>query len=139
MSKQEAILRINNIEVKYHEGRKDGYIGLAQTRRPFYVELCFKPSDPEEARIATFAHEIGHVMRVIVEGENIEYYRALYKFENPSTLTSKDKELILEEEMRAWEYGRKILEDYGYDLKFYDARTLGDLRTYRRKMNMIGA
>jgi uncharacterized phage-associated protein len=64
----------------------------------------------------------------------VERLRAMYK----AMLSDKDRELILDEETRAWRHGREILDSLKYQgLDHYDAEAETGVTIYRYRLGMV--
>lgn len=94
-------------------------------------------TDPVENAI-TLAHEFGH-HKSKESGERTQAYEAaLYKFSHGQGLLGNEKELILGEESRAWNYAREVLSSLTFGhMGRYDTRRSQALREYRRRLDIV--
>lgn len=62
----------------------------------------------------TLAHELGHAYSWI-NGTRSEAYEAVYNQPNPAMLPVAQKQLIIDEEIRAWQLGFGVAREVGFD------------------------
>lgn len=94
-----------------------------------------KPPDPFKI-LCTLVHELGHA-KSWLEGTRTEAYLAVYRHPNPAELSDKEKQLIMEEEIRAWEKGYQTAQEVGFSQQEeYCAEANRALRFYYDKLKL---
>jgi hypothetical protein len=78
----------------------------------------------------SLAHELGHALSWI-NGTRSAAYEAVYTVADPDTLSEDEKQLIIDEEVRAWQNGYVVAQEVGFnDREGYVAEANLALRWY---------
>lgn len=100
------LVRSKNINIKY--GNSCVYFSGRE-------EIQLKKNASCLSSIAGLAHEYGHHLSKINGNWSKRLRMAMNKnWSNTWTMTPTDRVLLFKEEIRAWQLGKKVLEDIGY-------------------------
>ncbi|WP_408891621.1 hypothetical protein ACJ2CR_19350 [Myxococcus faecalis] len=78
------------------------------------VAVYPRPGRGPFKEFCTLAHELGHAYSWI-NGTRSEAYEAVYNQPNPAVLPGAQKQLIIDEEIRAWHLGFGVAQEVGFD------------------------
>ncbi|MFP2908480.1 hypothetical protein ACLESD_26180 [Pyxidicoccus sp. 3LFB2] len=118
---------------------RDGIVGefYPQTPTLGFVALYPRPKERKPFNeFCTLAHELGHAYSWI-NGTRSEAYEAVYNQPNPAMLPVAQKQLIIDEEIRAWQLGFRVAQEVGFDDRAgYVAEANLALRRYYDNLTM---
>lgn len=116
--------------MRYHRGEVKGRISVY---RPERVDV---PGDPCD-ELVILAHEAGHFESQERSLRTEELLTASDRFEAEEILTPIEKKLILREELRAWEFGRRRLATREFtDWARFDGHIQAGLEQYCQRMSV---
>ncbi len=100
-----------------------------------FQKSCQKQEDPTQ-ELFTLAHEFGHHQSYL-NGYRTPEYKTLVELDEWRYLEHEQKLIILNEEIRAWEYAQKTLQKLGFsDWEQFEKRKNESLSRYQELLNL---